>query len=465
MELGREEKRFLQKRNGVYYFRRAWPDSESFEKMGQEVHLSLKTRDLLLATHRLRLLTDFTDRIICRLEDGEILSLAETSRSLKRLASSPGPWEAKQAWFEQQEPSIPGDQDEEPPESVFMNDAVERYLKLKSATVWNQKTIRDIGPMLVEFSEALANPPLDELTPEKVRSFMDLLVKIPSNRNKKPSYRNLSLQQISAMEIPDADRLSLKSVKNRLEKLRSFLTWLRKAYPEHIQHSYLEEGLTLCSKRRVETPVRAFTAPELKALFEADSIPADFRANPWRYWLPLLALYSGARLEELCQLRVQDISSERGIPFLRISDDGGKTVKSLSARRIIPLHSDLLNLGFHSYVRNLSGGPERRIFEELTPSPSTGKLGDLPGKWFSRYLRSKIDAEKRKLVFHSFRHAFAEAAKLSGMEERLLQQLLGHRPRDLTNDVYARVPFPVTEARTAVRKMTFELDLKRIPRW
>lgn len=465
MELGREEKRFLQKRNGVYYFRRAWPDSKPFEKMGREVHLSLKTRDLLLATHRLRLLTNLTDEFIRRLEDGEILSLAETSRSLRRLASSTEPWVTKNDLFEQLPPSMPRPPEGEPAKSVFLNEAVERYLQLKEATVWTRKTLRDIGPMLEEFYEALANPPLEDLSPKKIRSYMDLLVQLPANRNKKIPYRHLSLQQISVMEIPDEDKLSLKSVRNRLEKIRSFLSWVGKTYPDYLRHTRLEEGLTLCTKQTQETPVRAFTAPELQALFEGDSIPADFRANPWRYWLPFLALYSGARLEELCQLKVQDISSERGIPVLRISDDGGKTIKTPSARRLIPLHPDLLDLGFHSYVRTLSGGPERRIFEELSPSPSTGKLGDLPGKWFSRHLRSRIDAEKRKLVFHSFRHSFAEAAKLSQMEERLLQQLLGHRPRDLTNDVYARVPFPVTEARTAVSKMAFGLDLEHVPRW
>lgn len=57
---------------------------------------------------------------------------------------------------------------------------------------------------------------------------------------------------------------------------------------------------------------RAFTAAELATIFNA--APREVHCDtPARWWMPLLALYSGGRAQELAQLHTQDIEEVSGI--------------------------------------------------------------------------------------------------------------------------------------------------------
>ena len=138
------------------------------------------------------------------------------------------------------------------------------------------------------------------------------------------------------------------------------------------------------------------------------------------YWVPLLALYTGARCGELCQLTVADIAADSDIPTLRITDDGhGQRLKSAAAERLVPIHSELLRLGFLDYVRAQPG-----------PSiwPSLPLRKDKPGGYFSAYfttLRQSLGLGSQ-VVFHSFRHTVRSKMAEIGVPESTIDRLLGH---------------------------------------
>jgi hypothetical protein len=99
-----------------------------------------------------------------------------------------------------------------------------------------------------------------------------------------------------------------------------------------------------------------YETEDLKRIF-ASPIYADPSYRPAAcageaaYWLPLLGLFTGARLEERGQARVEDVKEAEGIRFLDISDAGeGKSVKTASSRRRVPIHPELVRLGFFEYV-------------------------------------------------------------------------------------------------------------------
>ena len=89
-----------------------------------------------------------------------------------------------------------------------------------------------------------------------------------------------------------------------------------------------------------------YDADTLKKLFDVK------RKGAANYWLPYLGLYQGARLEELCQLRVEDVKTEpgTGIVYLDIHGRDGRKVKTQSSERKVPLHPELVRLGFLNYV-------------------------------------------------------------------------------------------------------------------
>lgn len=109
-----------------------------------------------------------------------------------------------------------------------------------------------------------------------------------------------------------------------------------------------------------------------------------------RYWLPLVALYTGARPRELCQINPQvDCGLHEGIPFFLISektaaDDGVvKTVKT-GEERWVPIHPELVRLGFLNYVDKVKEQGARRLFPGF--GMHKGNPAARAGAWFSDFL-------------------------------------------------------------------------------
>ena len=143
------------------------------------------------------------------------------------------------------------------------------------------------------------------------------------------------------------------------------------------------------------------------------------------YWLPLLALYTGARLEELAQLRREDVVAVPGFGhFLGITDEhSGNTLKNARSRRRIPVHEMLVRCGWLDYVaRQCAGG---WLFPDLKPNPR-GRRGGYFSNFFSIYLRTRLGLRDPRTVFHSFRHTFKDACRAAGIEEAVHDALTGH---------------------------------------
>ena len=181
---------------------------------------------------------------------------------------------------------------------------------------------------------------------------------------------------------------------------------------------------TVCRKARV-----AFSADDLNRLFRAEIHAAGKRpkggGREAAFWLPLLALFTGARVEELAQLLVSDLRHAEGLGYyLHISDDAGHAqLKNPASRRRIPLHAVLLDCGFLDYAAGLQRSG--LLFPELRPNPR-GKLGGYFSSFFSGYLRRKVGIGDRRKVFHSFRHTFKDACRAVGLEEEVHDALTGH---------------------------------------
>ena len=103
------------------------------------------------------------------------------------------------------------------------------------------------------------------------------------------------------------------------------------------------------------------------------------------YWLPILALYTGARLRELGQLRGEDVRQENGVTYIAIGDAGdGQRVKNASSRRSVPLHSNIRGAFFA-----FAGGTTGPLFPELKPDIKGNVTGNW-SKWWGRYQREAL---------------------------------------------------------------------------
>lgn len=157
------------------------------------------------------------------------------------------------------------------------------------------------------------------------------------------------------------------------------------------------------------------------AIWQDGQLPKDKKAGGLAaYWIPLLALYTGARCSELCQLLVQDIDTTGHVPLIKITDQGeGQHVKTTASVRTIPIHSELIRLGFLEYV---SSQKSTGLWPDLPLR--TDKPGGYFSLWFGS-LRQSLGVPNT-LVFHSFRHTVRSSLSESRVPEPIIDKLLGH---------------------------------------
>ena len=176
---------------------------------------------------------------------------------------------------------------------------------------------------------------------------------------------------------------------------------------------------------------REFTPDELRTLFASPIYASSKRprgcGGEAGVWLPVLALVSGARLDELAQLRPADVfATEQGGLLMRIEDGGGKRLKTASSRRIVPVHPAAVEAGFAKYVECRLAATDAWLFPDLR-ADRFGRSGQF-SKWFGHYLRSQrgCGIADRRVVFHSFRHTFKSMCRAAGIAEEVHDALTGH---------------------------------------
>lgn len=144
------------------------------------------------------------------------------------------------------------------------------------------------------------------------------------------------------------------------------------------------------------------------------------------YWLPLLALYSGARLNELAPMCVEDVQLDpsSGVRFMTVIEDeeAGRGVKTDTSMRAF--HPELVRIGFMEFVDQLraTSGQSVRLFPALTRG-SKGGFGEAWSKWFGGHKR-RLGIDNK--IFHSFRHGFKDALRAAGVNEDVNDALTGH---------------------------------------
>jgi len=168
------------------------------------------------------------------------------------------------------------------------------------------------------------------------------------------------------------------------------------------------------SKGRVS---KGYTDDEARAILRAASQARD----PLRRWVPWLCAYSGARISEICQLRVEDIITDVGVPCMRITAEAG-SVKNSSSERIVPLHPALIQEGFLAFVRAHASGA---LFTGIEPD-RFGNRGGNGTKVLGRWVHSLFDGGVSKQPNHAWRHRFATLVRNHGLRQDVSLALTGH---------------------------------------
>jgi integrase len=219
----------------------------------------------------------------------------------------------------------------------------------------------------------------------------------------------------------------------------------------------------LVIEHKTEAPRRPWTPAEIQGffalpVFQSYALPKLVDAGgAAAYWVPLLGLYTGARVGELCQLRAEDVAQDAAGPMLRITDEGeGAKLKTAGSRRDVPLHPELIRLGFLDYVESV------RKLGHVSLWPRMRFRKGKPGAFFSEWFRKARDTVPGGVPdFHALRHTARTALTESGIAESIKDRITGHSVRGSAGTrVYEH---PVAEIRRAVESISYPgLSLPRV---
>lgn len=494
-------------RHGVYYVRFATPTAlkRAYPSLPTEIRKSLSTRDLRDAVARSRkLVLDFhlsmsktldamnpkddsyngqfyvgvdknTGDVRIQFEKGddpnevkEHLMMMQAIGMLPKHASvvdtmgiDPTPAERLAVKMEYQA---------QKPGGMWLSDLIQNFATEKLQTKkWNDNTwTQTYQPLLRDFRELVSKSkreitnkdgttediwdiPAYELSEDHISRYVDAMWRFPANYGSMKSLKDAKQALNSGLEAQ-----SFENAQKKIRMTRTFLLWAykKRKLSEDLATSLPSE--TKDKKRdKSKDGYQPWTDPELKKIFERSNYPAD----GYRYWTPLLALYTGGRANEIAQLQAYDVfKTSEGVDVISIMDDpytdvdddeplddkpvntksvNIKSVKTAASRRWVPIHPKLIEAGFLDFVAYMKGKGEVRLFPELSYYKKGG-YGRTPSRNFAEVTKKLKLWVRRKKVFHSFRTTFNSRLMKMGTSLELREFILGHSSDSINVQAYGK---------------------------
>ncbi|MGR5412844.1 tyrosine-type recombinase/integrase [Vibrio astriarenae] len=306
----------------------------------------------------------------------------------------------------------------------------DRYLALiQGDDQLSDKTKKQYERHLGLYIELWPYDDLAEMDRENAELFLNLFYKYPKNPEKNRLLSGLQgFELIKKNEEINGEVISRRTVKKIINVLSAFFRWAE-------AHHYVNDNpfFKLKVRKALITDKRLpLTSNDLMLIFNMQDYKRGAFLHSYYYWLPLLLRFTGARMNELCQLYTCDVVKVDGVWGICINaSQDGQRVKNQNSLRYVPLHHALISRGFIDYVQSCCSG---RLFPMLPKV--NGYFSHNATKWFARR-RKSLGLEKGK-DGHSFRHSFINELKQQNVPISVIQEVVGHSHQSVTTAVYSR---------------------------
>ncbi len=245
-------------------------------------------------------------------------------------------------------------------------------------------------------------------------------------------------------------------INKRLGYLNDFFNWcIGNGHSQHQQSPV--DGLLISTKGKLKKKQehwKSFEDTELKAIYGTGYTGA--MPKPDHYWIPVVALYSGARLNEIAGLPIQNVRIIDGVHAMEITD-----TKTSKVGRTVPIHQTLLDLGFWDYVEYVRGIGAERLFPH-TVDGNNG-YGKNAARQFALWL-DKLGIQDRFKVFHSTRSTLITGLHRAKANPAHAMQITGHEGVQVQNihfQVYTH-RMGLAELRDTLNTVSYAVDLKTV---
>jgi integrase len=282
-----------------------------------------------------------------------------------------------------------------------------------------------------------ADTPIANITRDQCRDLLETLRWLPVNMAKK--FGDAGVREAAKAARADLTIRTINST-NLNAYMARFATMMNWAVTEELIGRNPARGLQVADTIHPQDRRKPFEPWQLQRIFNAPiytgckdeengySVVGSHIAVGARFWVPLICLFSGMRLNEACQLDVTDVREIEGILCFVISEKSlvgtrDKSLKTKSSERIVPAHPELLAIGLAAFVERKRRKDAVKLFDDL-PIGKRGFRSVAFSRWFTRFLVS-IDAASARTCFHSFRHGFRDATRNAQIDRDVALRLGG----------------------------------------
>lgn len=305
-----------------------------------------------------------------------------------------------------------------------------------------------------------------DVTREDCKQVRSLLQTIPKNARKVYPGKSL-LEAARLAKIEGKPLMSVGTVNSYLNNQSSLFNW---AVNEDLADRNPARELQLADPVKDRNKRKPVPLHDLTKLFQMplytgcvddeNGYAKRGTSHPrrGRFWVPLLALFHGLRQGEACQLHKTDVRQIGGVWCLMLSEEDPdemevedrKRIKTEAGERFVPLHAELIAMGFLDFVRSCNGV---RLFPEL----ERDKYGyfSTMSKWFGRFL-TKAGVKQPRVTFHSLRHNYRDALRRAKLSRDVIQALGGWAGEGVDDDYGGDLEAFVSVLAEAVARVSYE---------
>ncbi|NJB98032.1 hypothetical protein CA233_12590 [Sphingomonas sp. ABOLD] len=285
---------------------------------------------------------------------------------------------------------------------------------------WSQSTITAHKPVYRLLRETFGETrELRTIGREDGRHLFNMIVGMPMNLGKTKELKGLTVPQA----VAKARALGLPTIGPKTIN-GSYVTFVKAMFKWAVTEGWMDRN-PLDGDFRVADDVAEH---EKRDAFQPDQLRVLFSASPWdgsydrmgpkagKFWIPLLCLFHGLRLGEAAGMHVEDVTEREGHPVFHLRAFDGRSSKTKGSRGILPIHPELIRMGFLAYVEQRRRTKAIGLFPDVATSKN-GKVGAKTGEWFARLVRER-GLVGTKLTMHSFRHSFEDRLREDEVPER-----------------------------------------------
>ncbi len=280
---------------------------------------------------------------------------------------------------------------------------------------------------------------------KEIREWKNVLKIFPIKAVETNAFKGMNVKQIvEANKNIGKSPISGKTLNQYLTALGAFCRWL-------VSEGHLESNPVSDMLLKIDDDQRTvlpYSTEQLNAIFRSPlfvgckgltpsqaSKHGNVLVRDHHYWVPLIGLFTGARSNEICQLLVKDVVQVEGHWVFDITNEGDEQqqVKNDNSKRLVPIHPELVKLGFLNYHSDRGKAKDHWLFPTAVADGARGKRNAAFGKFYGQYAKKigvKVGSE---VNFHSFRHTLTDAMRAVGILDPEIAMIVGHEKKTTTS--------------------------------